>query len=90
MKSDTETKLEYYDLKETGVYVIPKESTEPVTKVYDKEIAAWISEINAMLFAQLDDHRLKEANNDRGLEYYLKVCTKSHGRIPEQRRFKWY
>jgi len=51
---------------------VSKESTEPVAIVYDKEIGVWLSEMNAMLSAPLDDPRLKEANNDEGFEYYLK------------------
>ncbi|WP_186673012.1 hypothetical protein [Sporosarcina sp. BP05] len=52
---------------------VSKGSTEPVAIVYDKEIGVWLSEMNAMLSAPLDDPRLKEANNDEGFEYYLKA-----------------
>ncbi|PIC66196.1 hypothetical protein CSV71_05540 [Sporosarcina sp. P21c] len=58
---------------ETKIDEDSKKSTEPVTKVYDKEIGMWLKEINAMLSAPLDDPRLKEANNDEGFEYYLKA-----------------
>lgn len=51
---------------------VSKESAESVAIVYDKEIGVWLSEMNAMLSAPLDDPRLKEANNDEGFEYYLK------------------
>ena len=73
VKSNSETKMEHFDLKETKVDEVPKESTKPVTIVYDKEIGVWLSEMNAMLSAPLDDPRLKEANNDEGFEYYLKA-----------------
>ena len=72
VKSNSETKMEHFDLKETKVAEVPKESTKPVAIVYDKEIGVWLSEMNAMLSAPLDDPRLKEANNDEGFEYYLK------------------
>lgn len=63
-----------YEIKSIKVVEVPKESTELVTKVYNKEeISAWILEMNAILSAPLDDPRLKEANNDEGFEYYLKA-----------------
>ncbi len=74
VKSNSETKMEHSDLKEIKVDEVPKESTEPVTKVYNKEeIGVWISEINAILSTPLEDPRLKVANNDEGFKYYLKA-----------------
>ncbi|MCM3636108.1 hypothetical protein M3152_00140 [Sporosarcina luteola] len=62
------------DIENIKVVEETKESTEPLTKAYDKEeIGMWISEINAILSAPLDDPRLIEANYDEGFEYYLKA-----------------
>ncbi|MFJ7934549.1 hypothetical protein [Sporosarcina sp. NPDC096371] len=62
-----------YEIENIKVVEVPEESTEPVTKAYDEEMSLWISEINALLSAPLDDPRLNEANNDEGFEYYLKA-----------------
>ncbi len=53
-----------YNIENIKGVKVPKVSTEHVTKVYNQEeIVVWISEINAMLSAPLDDPRLREANN---------------------------
>ncbi|MBO0587615.1 MULTISPECIES: hypothetical protein [unclassified Sporosarcina] len=68
-----EAKASGDEIKSIKVDKVSKESNEPVAIVYDKEIGVWLSEMNAMLSAPLDDPRLKEANNDEGFEYYLKA-----------------
>lgn len=43
------------------------------SELYDEEFGEWASKMNAMLSEPLDDPKLKEANNDKGFEYYLKA-----------------
>ncbi len=73
VKSNSETKMEEYDVKQTEIDEVQKELNELVTKVYDKELGMWVSEMNAMLSLPFDDPRLKETKNDEGFEYYLKA-----------------
>lgn len=70
---NSETKMEYSDLKETEVDEIPKESSELVTKLYDKEVGEWASAMVIMLSEPLNDTKLIEAENDEGFEYYKKA-----------------
>ena len=37
------------EIKNKKVVEVPKKSTEPVTKVYDKEVSAWISAMVTIL-----------------------------------------
>ncbi len=68
VKSNSETKNEYVKVDE-----VSKESTEPVTKKYDKEVGEWASAMVTFLSEPMDDPKLREANNDEGFEYYLKA-----------------
>ena len=47
------------------------ESNKP--QLYDEEFGKWASKMNKILSEPTDDPRLKEANNDKGFEYYLKA-----------------
>lgn len=47
------------------------ESNKP--ELYDEEFSKWASKMNKILSEPTDDPRLKDANNDKGFEYYLKA-----------------
>ncbi len=61
------------EVKNETVVEVTKISTEPVTKIYDKEVSEWASAMVTMLSEPMDDPKLKEAKNDEGFEYYLKA-----------------
>ncbi|MEK5068658.1 hypothetical protein [Sporosarcina sp. FSL K6-1508] len=60
-------------VKNETVVEVPRVSTAPETRKYDKEVGEWASAMITLLSEPMDDPKLGEANNDEGFEYYLKA-----------------